>query len=74
MVIIASINCSRTREDVDCLLNKSAKKVGTSVQDNLCACLKCPHAEILWTTQGIDRRRNGLKSVFKHMSLEEFKE
>ncbi|MFA6378075.1 MAG: hypothetical protein WCW63_05530 [Acholeplasmataceae bacterium] len=72
MVTIASISCTRTREDVDCLLNKSAKKVGTTIQDNLAACLKCPHAEIIWTTQGIDRRKNGLKTVFDHMNLEEF--
>ena len=72
MVTIASISCTRTREDVDCLLNKSAKKVGTTIQDNLDACLKCPHAEIIWTTQGIDRRKNGLKTVFDHMNLEEF--
>ncbi|MDD4247659.1 MAG: hypothetical protein PHT13_00900 [Methanosarcina sp.] len=74
MVTIAIIGCTRTREDVECKLHTSAKKFASTTEDNLTACIGCPHAEITWTTQGISRRKSGLKTVFENMDLGNFKE
>ncbi|MDD3040566.1 hypothetical protein [Bacteroides sp.] len=72
MVTIASINCTRTRENVACALNKTSRAFGTSTTDALIACIGCTHAEIIWTTAGIERKHNGLKNVFNGMDLSKF--